>query len=78
MALDVTPSHLSRLERGEKTASEELSQRAAGYYGVDADILYLAEGRLPSDVLTILHAHPELLGELRRRYRHHAHDGSEP
>ncbi len=66
--LGVAPSHLSRLERGEKSPSEALSLRAAGYYGVDTDLVVLAQGNLPKDVLEILSAHPELLDELRGRF----------
>ena len=66
--LGVAPSHLSRWERGEKAPSGDLQQRAADYYGVDADVLGLEAGRVPEDVLDILRAHPELLVELRTRF----------
>jgi transcriptional regulator with XRE-family HTH domain len=66
--LGVAPSHLSRLERGEKGASDELASRAAEYYGVDPELLGLAEGRVPADVVAILRNHPEVLTELRGRY----------
>lgn len=67
--IGVAPSHLSRLERGEKSASDELRQRAAKYYGVDADAVALEEGRPPADVIEILRRHPEVLDELRRRFK---------
>ena len=66
--LGVAPSHLSRLERGEKAPSDELIQRAAKYYGIDDDLVALASGRVPPDVVGILRDHPELLDELRHRY----------
>jgi transcriptional regulator with XRE-family HTH domain len=66
--LGVAPSHLSRLERGEKAPSEELIHRAAIYYGIDDDVVALASGRIPQDVLAILLAHPEALADLRQRY----------
>ncbi len=66
--LGVAPSHLSRLERGEKSPGSDLRRRAANYYGVHSDVLELAEGRVPPDILRILQAHPELLDALRRKY----------
>jgi transcriptional regulator with XRE-family HTH domain len=66
--LGVAPSHLSRLERGEKSASEELRRRAAAYYGVNEDLIALEEGRVPDDVIQILRRHPEVMEELRWRF----------
>lgn len=66
--LGVAPSHLSRLERGKATGSDELRARAAAYYRVDADILALAEGRVPDDVVGILQKHPELLRRMREDF----------
>lgn len=64
--LVVTPSHLSRLERGEKGASKELLLRAARHYGLDPD--ELGAGAIPDDIVAILQARPELIEEIRRRY----------
>jgi transcriptional regulator with XRE-family HTH domain len=64
----VAPSHLSRLERGEKAASDELIHRTARYYGLDDDTLTLASGRVPADIVSILKEHPALLSELRSRF----------
>jgi transcriptional regulator with XRE-family HTH domain len=66
--LGVAPSHLSRLERGEKTASPQLARRAAEYYGIEADTVDLAEGRVPPDIVAILRTHPEVLDRLRAEY----------
>lgn len=66
--LNVTPSYLSRLERGERGYSEDLRQRLSSYYGVPSDILALNEGSVPTDILEILKAHPEELNRLRREY----------
>ena len=66
--LGVAPSHLSRLERGEKSPSDDLRRRAAKYYGVDADILALDRGLVPDDILAIFREHPELFAELRQRF----------
>ena len=67
--LGVAPSHLSRVERGEKSASDELTDKVANYYGVNAELVQLEEGRIPSDILGILNTHPEVLRELRERFR---------
>ena len=72
--LGVAASHLSRLERGEKSPSEALSEKVAEYYGVDRDLVYLNDGRIPSDVLEILKSHPEVLTELRQRYSNRRSD----
>lgn len=68
--LGLTPSYVSRLERGERTLGESLGNRFAAYYGVSAEDLNLTEGRLPSDIVRILQGHPELLHELRMRFGH--------
>jgi transcriptional regulator with XRE-family HTH domain len=66
--LGLAASHLSRLERGERNPSPEVSQRLADYYGVSNEILELAEGRVPQDIIEILNDHPEELERLRRLY----------
>lgn len=66
--LGVTAGYLSRVERGEKAASSTLTRRAASYYGLDPDLLGLAEGRIPADILTIFREHPEALDLLRARF----------
>ena len=66
--LGVAPSHLSRLERGEKSSSPELSQKVAGYYGVQEDLVFLQDGRVPEDIVGIMQRNPEILQELRERF----------
>ena len=66
--LGVAPSHLSRLERGQKSPSVELRHRAARYYGIHEDLIALEEGRAPSDIVEILRQHVDVLEELRRRF----------
>ncbi len=66
--LGIAPSHLSRLERGEKSPSTDLARRAAEYYGVSDDLVELAQGRVPADVQAILRRYPELLSVLRTQY----------
>lgn len=64
--LTITPSHLSRLERGEKGASDELLSRAAAHYGLDPTSL--VDTNVPRDVIEIIENNPELVEELRNRY----------
>jgi|SRR5664279_1116410 len=66
--LGVDPSYLSRLERGEKGASEQMLRRAALLYEVPEEMLALAEGRLPDDIVAIFQQNPELIDELRARF----------
>ena len=66
--LGIAPSHLSRLERGEKVASADLAARAARYYGTDSDIVALEQGRVPEDILQILRNNPGLLASLRAEF----------
>jgi transcriptional regulator with XRE-family HTH domain len=66
--LGVAPSHLSRLERGYKSPSGALRDRAASYYGIASDVVSLADGVVPEDIKAILMRHPEVLSELRERY----------
>lgn len=66
--LGLAPSYLSRLERGERGCSAELSQRLADYYGVPHELIELAEGRVPADITAILAKHPEELVRLRTIY----------
>jgi hypothetical protein len=39
----------------------------AKYYGVEEDLVALAEGRVPEDVLAILQARPDLLDLIREK-----------
>jgi transcriptional regulator with XRE-family HTH domain len=66
--LGLAPSYLSRLERGERSCTTELSQRLADYYGVSHEVVELAEGRVPADIVAILTEHPEELTRLRELY----------
>ncbi len=64
--LGVDPAYLSRIERGEKSASPGVLERAADYYEVPA--VEPAQDEIPGDVLAILRDHPEAIDGLRRRY----------
>jgi hypothetical protein len=66
--LQVDASYLSRVERGNKSASSRVLDRAATYYELPRERLALAAGALPADVLAILRAHPEIVDRLRKTY----------
>jgi transcriptional regulator with XRE-family HTH domain len=66
--LGVAPSHLSRVERGEKVPSAALRERAANYYKVPLEEVHLALGSIPDDIAEIIRRHPEVIAQLRTRY----------
>jgi len=66
--IGVAPSQLSRLERGQRGLTPGVSERLSSYYGVSADVVVLAQGEVPVDIVRILQAHPEAIEELRQRY----------
>lgn len=55
---------------------EGLPKRIADYYGVSADVVALAEGRVPEDVVLILAEHPDELERLREKYQGQLADGA--
>lgn len=65
--IGVDPSHLARIESGEKEPSEELRERLGRYYGAYSDEIAIASGHLPPDVVQILLAHPEEIARIRER-----------
>lgn len=65
--LGVDAAHLSRLERGIKTPSQDLRARAADYYDVPSDDLAVASGVLPEDIVELLLNNEGLIDELRAR-----------
>lgn len=67
-SLQVAPSYLSRLERGERSYTPELRERIARYYGVKEDYLLLDGGDVPEDIAQILRLHPEEIDLLREKY----------
>ena len=66
--LGVTPSQLSRVERGERSYNRELGSRLAGIYGVPPEMLNLFNGQIPADIVEIMQMHPHLIDDLRKRY----------
>jgi hypothetical protein len=56
------------MERGERPVGEAATQRLSDYYHVPAEVINLATGRVPADVVAILLAHPEELANLRKKF----------
>lgn len=66
--IGLAPSQLSRLERGQRGLGSDVSERIANYYGVSAEVIALANGEVPADVVRILQERPELIEQLRSDY----------
>ena len=66
--LEVDASYLSRVERGDKSASSRVLDRAARYYELPRERLEFAAGDLPADIVEILRTHPEIVERLRKTY----------
>ena len=67
--LGVAPSQLSRMERGERPVGEHTAQRLSEYYDIPAEIIILANGQVPPDVVAILRDHPDEILRLREKYQ---------
>lgn len=66
--LGIAPSQLSRMERGQRSVGEDTAIRLSSYYDVPAEIIDLARGQAPADIVRILQAHPEEVVRLRELY----------
>jgi transcriptional regulator with XRE-family HTH domain len=67
--LAVNYSFISRLENNDVGPSEEFVKRVAEYFGYDNDLLLLAAGKVPAEMLGILREHPEeALALLRQNF----------
>jgi transcriptional regulator with XRE-family HTH domain len=66
--MGVAPSQLSRMERGKRAVGEVAARKLSDYYNVPADVIDLAIGQVPADILEILRAHPEEIEDLRRKH----------
>lgn len=67
--LGVSYTYLSKIENGYVTPSVQVIQRLAAFYGVEADALYAAAGRVPPDVERIVLANlNEAASMLRKRF----------
>lgn len=69
--LDVEPSYLSKVERGdERPPSEETIVVLAKVLGEDPDVLLALAGKVSSDLRRIILKRPRLFAELIRELRH--------
>lgn len=66
--LGIAPSQLSRMERGQRSVGEDTASRLSAYYEVPAEVIDLARGQAPADIVRILRAHPEEIDRLRETY----------
>ena len=66
--LGLAPSQLSRIERGERPVGEDTAQRLSDYYQIPAEVINIAQGQIPADVIEILRSHPDEISRLRERY----------
>jgi transcriptional regulator with XRE-family HTH domain len=62
---EVSATYVHQIERDERIPSDQVAARLAGLLSIDADALALLSGRVPADVLGVLRANPDLLGQLR-------------
>ena len=68
--IDVQPSYLSKVERGEVgPPSEATIVRIAKELDVDADVLLALAGKVSSDLQKVIRRRPELFGDLIRQLR---------
>lgn len=68
--IGIAPSQLSRMERGQRPVADAVAAKLTDYYQVSAEVLDLARGVTPSDILEILSRHPEEILRLRATYGH--------
>ena len=66
--IGIAPSQLSRLERGQRGLGVEVSERLSEYYGVSSEIISLAQGEVPPDIVRIFQQHPAEIERLRAQY----------
>lgn len=66
--LGIAPSQLSRIERGQRSITQPTALRLSKYYKVPTELVELAQGNAPSDVIAILQQHPEEIDRLRETY----------
>jgi transcriptional regulator with XRE-family HTH domain len=67
--IGVDPAHLQRVETGAKPPSDAFAEKASAYYDVEPEVVLLAAGQLPPDVVEYLLTHPEELKLLQEKIR---------
>jgi transcriptional regulator with XRE-family HTH domain len=68
--IDVEPSYLSKIERGEQPPpSEKTILTLAGVLGEDSDVLLALAGKVSSDLQQIIRKRPKLFAQLLRELK---------
>lgn len=67
-SIGVAPSQLSRLERGQRSTAPDVADRISDYYRVEPELVMLAQGVIPEDIVGILQSNPQIVAELRSRF----------
>lgn len=62
--LGVSPSYLSKVERGEELPSERFVLEACRYYGLNEDVMLAMMGRVSARLQSIIIKHPILFATL--------------
>jgi transcriptional regulator with XRE-family HTH domain len=57
--LRVSPSWLSKVERGVEVPGADVIRRMAAHLGADTDELMALAGKVPGDLLSIIQRHPK-------------------
>ena len=66
----IEPSYLSKIERGEEAPPGERTVcRIAEELGEDTDMLLALAGKVPADLVAIIHERPAVVAELLRSVR---------
>jgi len=69
IALDVTPTYLSKIERGEFPApSEEVIKKMSHLLGYDTDLLLSYANKVDSELLAIIQNSPQKYASLLREW----------
>ena len=68
--IDVEPSYLSKVERGEQPPpSEETVKKLAAVLGEDPDVLLALAGKVSGELLKIIRRRPKLFADLLRELK---------
>lgn len=63
--LDISPTHLRRLEASQSKPSEDLVKKFSTVLGVDFDFLMISTNRIPSDIQDYLIRNPAEIRKIR-------------
>jgi len=63
--LDISPTHLRRLETNQSKPSEELVKKISDVLNMDFDLLMISTNRIPSDIQEYLIRNPSEIRKIR-------------